>query len=761
MVTVHPNVSNGPMDLRSSGRCRRVRGHLLEAVWSLLMFALGLLLASLYGAVALFMEGQQLWLCVYTTVGVACLTSFSMGLSAGVRAIVALMLPSTCSVKGKNFLLFLVFSALMSGPLSNTLDNMERAATSLLCGAELAANQTQQLMQRAAAPLLLRVNMDTLTCRGCYFLFVSAAVLEEIKQISSNVNDVVGRVRDFTDTLIDSIRHVARTLRNVRHFMVDIGDVCNEKMGSPYRKCTSLFVEALNDCRDLLPKEINALCNIVTPLRKLCVLARVPELFCLIPSYISSLIKKRLAEPAITAFRRLKEEFDFNISASVSVSVDADSSGSLQEMAQSILEDVSSEVQLLQELNKLLAFLGLVLLCWAFIRALLYRRRYLRDNNFDNIYITAQFEEMDQQLASGGGASVLPIRRREAMTYITPCSLFQTFREKRKVVQGLVSVLRHMVTGALLVAVDFLVYWMLDQVHHQLRGDVIARAPLQLMVEVNGSGYMSDIFRDMLSAFNVLQGGNITVISKKCLLEPSEPNYTTCFMLGCVYGLSLLVCVAGGFIQRCRSLICAAFHPQRQMERIQFLHKKIQVERKTQNRALRSSAAHRRADRPGAATCLSRLRVPGGAFLAGLLNLSSVTCLTCGERVRQGGHNTVTCVVPQCRALYCRPCFQSLGNICTVCMRPLTFQEDSEEELDSSDDEELRLWEAALDSPIITDPHARDLMKRRISTATLRKTSYGEPRRPNTDNKNTKEEGEPLHVGPYYLSNTLYLAPCV
>ncbi|XP_075996478.1 DC-STAMP domain-containing protein 2-like, partial [Genypterus blacodes] len=356
--------------LRSSGRCRRVRGHLLEAVWSLLMFALGLLLASLYGAVALFMEGQQLWLCVYTTVGVACLTSFSMGLSAGVRAIVALMLPSTCSafgsshcvcsdedgrpsssslsVKGKNFLLFLCFSALMSGPLSNTLDNMERAATSLLCGAELAANQTQQLMQRAAAPLL--------------------PVLEEIKQISSNVNDVVGRVRDFTDTLIDSIRHVARTLRNVRHFMVDIGDVCNEKMGSPYRKCTSLFVEALNDCRDLLPKEINALCNIVTPLRKLCVLARVPELFCLIPSYISSLIKKRLAEPAITAFRRLKEEFDFNISASVSVSVDADSSRSLQEMAQSILEDVSSEVQLLQELNKLLAFLGLVLLCWAFIR---------------------------------------------------------------------------------------------------------------------------------------------------------------------------------------------------------------------------------------------------------------------------------------------------------------------------------------------------------------------------------------------------------
>lgn len=44
-------------------------------------------------------------------------------------------------------------TALLSGPVTNTLENTERAAASLLCGAELAANQTQELMQRAATPL--------------------------------------------------------------------------------------------------------------------------------------------------------------------------------------------------------------------------------------------------------------------------------------------------------------------------------------------------------------------------------------------------------------------------------------------------------------------------------------------------------------------------------------------------------------------------------------------------------------------------------
>lgn len=57
-----------------------------------------------------------------------------------------------------------------------------------------------------------------------------------------------------------------------------------------------------------------------------------------------------------------------------------------------------------------------LLLC----RAVRYRRRYLRDLNFDNIYITAQFRELDELLSSGGGASVLPLTRREANTYITP-----------------------------------------------------------------------------------------------------------------------------------------------------------------------------------------------------------------------------------------------------------------------------------------------------------------------------------------------------
>lgn len=118
------------------------------------------------------------------------------------------------------------------------------------------------------------------------------------------------------------------------------------------------------------------------------------------------------------------------------------------------------------------------------------------------------------------------------------------------------SVLRHLLTGGLLVALDFLVFWMLDQGRHLVEKDVVARgetlmcdalhpvmsavvtvgacpaAPVVVAVQVGGTGYLSDIFRDLVATFDLLQGGNITVISRKCLLQPSQPDHASYFILG-------------------------------------------------------------------------------------------------------------------------------------------------------------------------------------------------------------------------------------
>lgn len=655
-------------------RWRHARRHLLQSGRSLLAFGSGLFLASLHGAVGLFVQKQPLWFCVYTTQALAGATAFGMGLSASVRASVAIVLPSLLSNFGRKFLLFLFLSLLWSGPVTNTVENIERTSASLLCGAELAANQTQELLQKAGTPLL--------------------SSLDKIREIGRNALAAAGRIRAFIDTLTESARHVARTLRNVLHFLVDIGDVCNEKLGTPFRKCWALFSEARGNCDELLG-EFSFLCDIVDAFRPLCHLACAGELFCAVPSYVAGHLKERLGAPVAAAFARIRRELEFNFSASVTFDVGANSSRSLQEITQDVMSEVSSRIRIFQRLGTPIAYAGLVLLMLSFVRAVQYRRKYLRDLNFDNIYITGTFEELDRR---EGGASVLPLTPREAKIYLTPFSYRLNAKEKRLVLKDVVSVFRHLVFGSLLVALDFLVFWLLDQVHHLVEEDVVARAPVLVTVAVNGSGYASDIFRDLVASFNILQQGNVTVISRKCLLVPSEPDRTTCFTLGFLLGLALLLSLTRGFVQRCRRLICAHYYPEREQGRLRHLRRQILDQRRSLGTALRSAAARFRADQGegGAWSGLEKLLLPlpGGAHLWGLLTrlLAPVTCLSCGELLRTED-NMAACDVPGCPGLYCRPCFHSLGNACSVCAGPAApeLEDIDGEEYDSSEEEEGRL----------------------------------------------------------------------
>lgn len=54
-------------------------------------------------------------------------------------------------------------------------------------------------------------------------------------------------------------------------------------------------------------------------------------------------------------------------------------------------------------------------------------------------------------------------------------------------------------------------------------------------IKVNGSGYASDIFKDIVASFDILQKGNITILSKKCMMEPLETEYMVYLFIGTVY----------------------------------------------------------------------------------------------------------------------------------------------------------------------------------------------------------------------------------
>lgn len=127
-------------------------------------------------------------------------------------------------------------------------------------------------------------------------------------------------------------------------------------------------------------------------------------------------------------------------------------------------------------------------------------------------------------------------------------------------------------------------------------------------ITVEGSGYSGRIYRDLVSAFDVLQQGNVTVLSRRCLLSPSEPDSTGYVAIGndhglrapgdrpppgprgaacggvagprahqpapapavppgVMYGLCFVVTLFGCYVSRLRRVICASYYPSREQVR--------------------------------------------------------------------------------------------------------------------------------------------------------------------------------------------------
>lgn len=87
-------------------------------------------------------------------------------------------------------LLVAAFGLVLQGPCANTLRNFTRASEAVACGAELALNQTAEMLQRAKQPLV--------------------SALDKIKAIARKAKEVADRLRKFFRSIMDGVKHIGQ-----------------------------------------------------------------------------------------------------------------------------------------------------------------------------------------------------------------------------------------------------------------------------------------------------------------------------------------------------------------------------------------------------------------------------------------------------------------------------------------------------------------------------------------------------------------------
>ncbi|NXH83732.1 DCST2 protein, partial [Edolisoma coerulescens] len=520
---------------------------------------LGLALASIYGALVLLVQGHNVWYCLSITVVLGAGLGLGMAFSVKTRMIVLLALPHFFTREGKVMIMMLALCLTVQGPGTNLLHNVSQVAKALSCGAELAQNQTAERLQRAKEPLLNLQN--------------------KIKDIGQNAKVVGDRVRKFFRSIMDSTRHVARVLRNVWRWLAKVGNVCNRELGSPQSSCMRYMDKAKDSCERALPLFFH-ICYVVLSFKILCnMVDTLAAIFCTIPQYIQAFIRTNVAAPLTDALNRVRAEFEFNISVVHHFNVSLNASKSLAEVSADMMEAVRQHMEPYHRVLGLFSYISFLAILYLCYQAMRYRRRYLRDDTFDNVYITRRFVELDLRCAEQGRPTVLPLSALERGRYIPPGALWLSKKERSQYGLQLFGFLRHVLLGLSIILADYSIFWLLGLFRHQLSAEIIARAPSTMTISVNGTGYTSEIFQDLVSAFNALQEGKVSVLSQVCLIEPVEPDHSTYITIGILYGVWLFISIFGSYMARLRRAVCAAYFPSREQERLAFLHNIIRARR--------------------------------------------------------------------------------------------------------------------------------------------------------------------------------------
>ncbi|XP_040264754.1 DC-STAMP domain-containing protein 2 [Bufo bufo] len=650
-------------DTRTKAALRRLGG-----------FIVGIFLTTVYALIVLFIKNYNLWFCLTTTVTLGLFLSLGMAFSLRVRITVLLMLPQIFSGQAKTMFLLIAFTLVVQGPTANIMENIQRSSKSMACGAQLALNKTKELTSKITKPLM--------------------AAVDALQKIGKKLRPASNRSNKFFHNLYDNIKHAEKVLRNMWAFITNIGDTCNEELEQPYIKCNKLFDEAKNSCFKVM-SFMGFLCFILDVFRPLCGLART----------------------LLSVVRNLKDQFDFNISVVHDFNMQMNASRNYYQVASAIMKEVKENMETYMEMLSMFSYSMVIVCVLTYIQALRYRRRYLTDLNHDNIYISREFIELDVMRVKQNRNALLPLSSSEGYEFIRPGSLTLTKREKKGYVFEIINVFRSLLVAMLMVVLDYVFYWVLDLVSHLMRGEVVARSPLVFSILVNGTGEINEIYKTIVSAFDVIQNSNITIQTTKCQVQPSEPDYLVYLLIGFLHGLTFFIAIFGIYMQRLKRYICAYYYPTREQMRICFLYNKLLTKRMYVEKSLLQSLRTNEADK-GHTNILLILAAKCPClfgWLANFLGAYEQYCIACAQICAgKDSEEYSSCSTFGCRAIYCRDCSRILNNVCILCMAPLVCVEAEDEEVDSSDDEKVTLMMEAMKSMKKEEKTKRKKLKKAV-----------------------------------------------
>ncbi|KAL3876418.1 hypothetical protein ACJMK2_034267 [Sinanodonta woodiana] len=605
-------------------------------------------------------------------------------MSVQVRCIVFLIVPTFFSKTGRSYIGTFAIAYLLSGPIQNIIENGQEVTRSLTCAAELAANQTRTRIEFRLAPVA--IVLQEMQAEGFFINAAGQKIQRAFKPMRKEIEGVEeteeleektkkGENGEERSKIIDertSVHEGDNKDKFVeKKYKKKVEFRCEDIYTAGVERCRHNFHNLENRCLDKLPLIGELLC---LPLK----LTIICNLVKLIPGAVgvncdsADLVNPAFGEAYDASSRatdQMDQQFDVNIQYKIEQTPEDLDYSSAEERRKKTMHEFNQSRTwvdfVMTCLNRLLAF-SFVLVIY---RAYNYNKKYLSDFRFDNCYVTSYFRKIDSRRLMQRKKTLLPLKRTEANECISPYSLKLMKVERRKLGRGTFILLARAFLAGMIFSTDYLLYSALDIIRRYSKVDYKQTGINHIDIQVGGNGFMSDVVKLFLEAFNTKHDLQQVTTNYECLPRPKKLDDVYYMYVFGIYGIMWILAFLEAYGLRLRRLIASFFYRKREKRRLLYHYNNMLKRRKGYLRFMRRKIKRKAKkeelrQKTGALYAL-RQQFPRLCRCLSIFTSTKNKCLICNDPEGPGFH---LCERIGCKFGYCKECLEDVQGKCYACI---------------------------------------------------------------------------------------------
>ncbi|EDL15204.1 E3 ubiquitin-protein ligase DCST1 [Mus musculus] len=596
----------------------------------------------------------------------ASLGAIGWGTSPHIRCASLLLVPKMLGKEGRLFVMGYALAAIYSGPAANLRSNINEVIASLGCTVELQINNTRSAWRVSTAPLraVFKGMVGSKDSLNKEIQNVSTSFEEMDEQVKSDAGyssedwdknrestEMFGtsRVRPYLSTqMVYELRTRLRCIHVVNKAILS----CYRWFDKKHKNCMRRIHLPLFNNMICVPMKFKFLCNI----------AKVIEIWCYKRIPVEGNFGQTY-DSVNQSIHGLSGEFSANINLKEEKqsSMVGLNTTNWEHMGTEVRDYVRQQETYLQWAMGLLHVLLSCTFLLVFHSAFSYMDHYNWDIRFDNIYISTYFCQIDARRKKLGKQSLLPLRKAERKTVIFPFKATIQAWEMRYVIRELLETLPIVLLLLVLCAIDWALYSVFDTIRQHSFVQYSFRSSHKLEIKVEGDSILAKLLRKTIGALNTSSSTDVETNNMPCLPQPISLNARDYFKASLPTLLLVCLCLAQAFGYRLRRVIAAFYFPKREKKRALFFYNEF-LKKRSAFTKLRRAAIVRRANQQ---------KAPPHYLVEALYRRCPLLhrfmrqrCVVCQAMETPDSY---VCPTPDCKALYCRSCWDDMQRLCPVC----------------------------------------------------------------------------------------------